>query len=184
MKKLLIAILFFCGTALAQISNPSNVPIVLTVNGADVTCGTTGTLAPCTSATTITGLSKLLPVTSTNNWAYECDLMYSQATANAANAVGVQTATNASTNLSYSLVAYTALTANGTVSTVGVSSTTAQTTSFTPTAAVGTKMTLRLFGTIEGASASGTTFNAVILTGNAADLLTIYRGSKCVLFPQ
>lgn len=184
MKKLLMAVLFFSGMALAQISNPSNVPIVLTVNGADVTCGTSGTLTPCTSATTITGLSKTLPVTSTNNWAYECDLIYSQATANAANGVGVQTATNAATNLTYSLVAYTGVTANGTASTVGVSSTTAQTTAFTPTATVGTKMTLRLFGTIEGASASGTTFNAVILTGNAADLLTIYRGSKCVLFPQ
>jgi hypothetical protein len=47
----------------------------------------------------------------------------------------------------------------------------------------GTKMPAHIFGTIEGASASGTVFNLQLKAPTVADLVTIYRGSKCTLNP-
>jgi hypothetical protein len=153
----------------------------LAVTGADVTCGTGGTLTPCTSLTTITGLSVTLP-SSVQNWTFSCDLIVSQATAAAANTIGVQTATNASTSLAASGVAYTAAAVATSAAFSGVSSTVAQNiVTFTP-GATGTKLPVHVSGTIEGASASGTVFNLQVLTGSGADLLTISRGSFCTIF--
>lgn len=150
----------------------------LAVTGADVTCGTSGTLTPCTALTTITGLSVTLP-SSTQTWAFECDLIVSQATAAAADQIGVQTATNAPTNLAVTATAYTAAAVSTSASITGVSSTTAQSViTFTP-GGTGTKLPVHLAGTVEGSSVSGTTLNIMALTGAAADLLTIYRGSHC-----
>ena len=150
----------------------------LAVTAADVTCGTGGTLAPCTSLTTITGLSVTLP-SSAQTWAFECDLIVGQATSAAADQIGVQTATNAPTNLAATATAYTAAAVSTSASITGVSSTTAQSViTFTP-GGTGTKLPVHLAGTVEGSSASGTTLNIMALTGAAADLLTIYRGSHC-----
>lgn len=153
----------------------------LQVTGADVTCGTTGTLTPCTAFMTITGLSAALPTVATT-WTFSCDLVVSQATAAAADQIGVQTATNASTNLAASGVAYTAAAVSTAAAFTGVSSTTAQSiVTFTP-GATGTKLPVHVSGTIEGTSTSGTTFNLQVLTGAAGDLLTIYRGSACWIY--
>lgn len=153
----------------------------LQVTGADVTCGTSGTLTPCTAFTTITGLTVALPTVSTT-WSYDCDLITSQATAAAANQIGVQTATNASTNLTGAGIAYTAAAVSTAAAFTGVSSTSAQSiVTFTP-GGTGTKLPIHIHGTIEGTSTSGTTFNLQVLTGNASDLLTIYRGSACYLY--
>lgn len=153
----------------------------LQITGADVTCGTSGTLTPCTSFTTITGLSVALPTVATN-WTFSCDLIVSQATGAAADQIGVQTATNASTNLAASGIAYTAAAVSTAAAFTTVSSTSAQSiVTFTP-GATGTKLPIHVTGTIEGTSTSGTTFNLQVLTGNAADLLTVYRGSACWLY--
>jgi trimeric autotransporter adhesin len=151
----------------------------IAVTGADVTCGTGGTIASCTAFQTITGLSLTLPSFAAN-WDFECDLVVSQATAAAANQIGVQTATNGATNLTAAAIAYTAAgTATAAAITDVASTTTAQSVvTFTP-GATGTKLPIHLAGSIEGASASGTVLNITVLTGAAADLLTIYRGSKC-----
>ena len=155
--------------------------MTLVVTGADVTCGTSGTLTPCTSFTTITGLTATLPLVS-QTWNFECDLIVSQATAAAADQIGVQTASNGATNLSASGVAYTAAGTSTAAAFTGVASTTVAQSiiTFTP-AATGTKLPVRVTGTIEGASALGTVFNLQVLTGAAGDLLTIYRGSKCLI---
>jgi hypothetical protein len=153
----------------------------LLVSGADVTCGTTGTLTPCTSFTTITGLTATLPLVAAS-WSFDCNLIVGQATGAVADQIGVQTATNASTNLAGSGVAYTAAAVSTAAAFTGISSTTAQSiVSFTP-GATGTKLPVHVSGTIEGASASGTVFNLQVLTGNASDNLTIYRGSTCWLY--
>ena len=154
----------------------------LQITAADVTCGTSGTLTPCTSATTITGLSVALPHVAAN-WSFDCTLIVSQATAAAANQIGVQTATNGATNIAATATAYTAAATSTSASITGVaSSTTSQSViTFTP-GATGTKLPIYLKGTIEGASASGTTLNITALTGAAADLMTIYRGSQCYVY--
>lgn len=146
---------------------------------ADVTCGTGGTLAPCTSFTTITGLSLTLPSLAAN-WEFECDLIVGQATAGAANQIGVQTATNGATNIAASGIAYSAAGTSTSAAITGVASTTTAQSIITWTpGGTGTKLPVHIAGTIEGASVSGTTLNITVLTGAAADLLTIYRGSKC-----
>jgi hypothetical protein len=152
----------------------------LQVITADVTCGTGGTLTPCTSLTTITGLSATTPAIGPLTWSFDCDLVVSQATAAAANQIGVQTATTGVTNLTASAIAYTAAgTSTAAAITDVASTTTAQSViTFTP-GATGTKLPIHLSGTIEGVTGSGTTLNIMALTGAAADLLTIYRGSKC-----
>jgi hypothetical protein len=153
----------------------------LAVTGADVTCGTGGTLTPCTSLTTITGLSLTLPLIS-KTWSFACDLMMSQATAAAADQFGVQTATNASTNFAASAFAYSAAGTSTAAAFTGISSTTAQSVITVTPGATGTKLPVHIAGTIEGASASGTVFNVMVLTGAAADLLTVYRGSSCYVY--
>jgi hypothetical protein len=154
----------------------------IVVTGADVTCGTGGTLAPCTSLTTITGLSLTLPLFSTT-WSFACDLVVSQATAAAANQIGVQTATNGATNTTAGAEAFTAaaVVAANAITDVASTTTAQSVLTFTPGAA-GTKVPIHLHGTLEGVSASGTIFNVTILTGVAADLLTIFRGSACWVY--
>lgn len=154
----------------------------LSVRAADVTCGTGGTLTPCTAFTTITGLSRALPLVAAD-WSFKCDLVVSQATAAAADQIGVQTATNSAANMTASAQAYTAaaVVASGAIADVGVTTTPQSVITFTP-GGVGTLVPIHLAGTFETVSASGTTFNVTVLTGAAADLLTIYRGSSCWVY--
>ena len=68
------------------------------------------TTAANTSLQTITGLSWTLPATAIN-YSFSCKLMYSQGTANAAVAFGVQAATNSPTNIMGMGKIYTSTTA-------------------------------------------------------------------------
>jgi hypothetical protein len=148
----------------------------LAVTGSDFTCS-----SGCTSLTTITGLSATLPTVAAN-WSFSCDLIIDQATAAAADQIGVQTATNASTNLAATAIAYTAAAVSTSGSLVGASSTTSQSVlTFTP-GATGTNLPLHLAGTVEGASASGTVLNIQILTGSSSDAITVKRGSACWVY--
>jgi hypothetical protein len=151
----------------------------IAVTGADVTCGTGGTLTPCTALTTITGLTATLPLVAAN-WSFDCTIYYSQATAAAADQIGVQTATNGATNLTAGADAFTAaaVIGDGVITDVASTTTAQSVITFTP-GGTGSKQKIHLTGTIEGASASGTVFNVLGLTGAAADLLTFYRGSGC-----
>jgi hypothetical protein len=131
---------------------------------------------------TITGLSVTLPLF-TANWSFSCDIVYSQATAAAANQIGVQTATFGATNLTASAIAYTAATVTvaGAVTDVGTTTTAQSVVTFTP-GTTGVKMPIHLSGTIEGASVLGTVLNIQALTGSTSDALTFYRGSSCWLY--
>jgi hypothetical protein len=147
----------------------------LQVSGSDFTTAST-------SFVTVTGLSKTLPLVSTN-WSFECDLIYSQATAAAADQFGVQTATNGATNTAATGVMYTAAATSTSASTTGNASSTTAFSIVTGTpGATGTKLPVHLAGTIEGASASGTVLNITVLSGSASDTLTVYRGSECHVY--
>lgn len=151
----------------------------LAITGADVTCGTGGTIAACTTFNTITGLTITFPLVA-QTWSFTCDLVVGQATAAAADQIGIQTATNGSTNLEASAIAYTASGTSivGAITGVAATTTAQSLITFTP-GATGTKMPIHIQGTVEGTSATGTVLNIVVLTGSNADLLTIYRGSSC-----
>ncbi len=140
------------------------------------------------SLVTITGLSWTFPATN-HNYSFHCSLSYSQATAAAANAFGVQAATTAPTNLYAAMQVSTGLAVTGVDATLPTLTTTTATNigTFTPSAAgaignVPTIFTGELWGSLEQ-GAGATTLNIMTLTGNASDSLTIYRGSACFLEP-
>lgn len=130
-----------------------------------------------TSLATITGLT-FTQLANATNYSFHCELAYSQATAAAANAFGIQVATNAPTNVFATGKVWTSATA----ATSGVLATLATTTAtnivtFTPSATA-TNFVAELSGTIE-LPASANTVNFMALTGSASDALTIKRGSYC-----
>jgi hypothetical protein len=141
------------------------------------------------SLVTITGLSWTFPATA-HNYAFHCSLSYSQATAAAADAFGVQAATTAPTNLYAAMnVNIGATITNGVDATLPLLNTTTATNigTFTPTlfGAIGTLadiFTAELWGMLEQ-GAGATTLNIMADTGNVSDSLTIYRGSFCELTP-
>jgi len=141
-----------------------------------------------TSLVTITGLTWTFPATN-HNYTFHCDLSYSQATAAAANAFGVQAATTAPTNLYAAMNVSTGLAITGVDATLPTLATTTATNigTFTPSAAgaIGTIadiFTAQIWGRLEQ-GAGATTLNIMALTGSASDSLTIYRGSTCTLYP-
>lgn len=143
-----------------------------------------------TSLVTITGLTWTLGATA-HNYHFVCTLSYSQATAAAANAFGVQATTTAPTNLYAAMeVATNLTTATAWVSATLPTLTTTTATNigtFTPGAfgSIGTVadiFTAKIWGELEQ-GAGATTLNIMALTGNASDSLTIYRGSSCTLMP-
>lgn len=133
------------------------------------------------SLVTITGLSKTLPSVAAN-WSFDCHLIFSEATASTAIVFGVQTATNASTNLAaWGRGDLTTTTFTDTTPITGVSSTTAQNVlSLTPTATANTVLTADLHGALEGVSASGTTLNIMVDIASGI-VVTVYRGSQCYI---
>lgn len=154
------------------------------VTAADVTCGTTGTIADCTTAKTITGLTFTLPLSAVN-WAMDCDLVVGQATAATANQWLIQTATNGVTNTTASYTMATAATAMAVGAVTDQASTT---TAFqiAPSWTLGgtaTKMPVHIHAYFEGVSVSGTVINLQVIVPTVGDLLTIYRGASCSLHP-
>jgi len=130
-----------------------------------------------TSLATITGLT-FTQLANTTNYSFHCELAYSQATAAAANAFGIQVATNAPTNVFATGKVWTSATAVTTGVLATLSTTTATNiVTFTPSATA-TNFVAELSGTIE-LPASANTVNFMALSGSASDSLTIKRGSYC-----
>ncbi|HLW53253.1 MAG TPA: hypothetical protein VKW06_10460 [Candidatus Angelobacter sp.] len=116
------------------------------------------------------------------NWSFHCDLAYSQATAAAANAFGIQAATNAATRIDASGTVYTAAAVSTSADLTNLTTTTATNiVTFTPSA-TGTVFHSVLEGTIQ-ASSSPPTVNIMVLTGNASDAITVKAGSYCAFSP-
>jgi hypothetical protein len=144
------------------------------------------TSAANTSLQTITGLTWSFPAVALN-MSFTCDLVYSQATAAAAVAFGIQAATNAPTAINAMGQEGTSLTAFTTGTLRALATTTATNiVSATPSAAgaIGTAadmFNVHLAGTIENA-ANLNTVNIMISTANSADLPTVYRGSFCSIY--
>ena len=141
-----------------------------------------------TSLVTITGLSWTFPSTA-HNYSFDCRGSYSQATADAADAFGVQAATTAPTNLMANMRVDTSLSNAGTNATLPTLTTTTATNigTFTPTlfGSIGTVadiLTFHIHGQLQQATGA-TTLNIMALTGNASDSLTIYAGTSCTLEP-
>jgi hypothetical protein len=149
------------------------------VTSADVTCGAGGTISPCTSFETITGLSLTLPPVSAT-WSFSCDLVVSQATATSTVEIGIQTSSHGATNMTaYGVVVGT--TTTGTITDVPSTTTAQSVLTFTPVATA-TLHPIHLSGALEGVSTSGTMLNVVALNKSNANLLTIYRGSSCWIY--
>jgi len=142
------------------------------------------TTAANTNLQTITGLSWTFPATALN-WSFDCDIAYSQATASAAVAFGIQAATNNPTNIFATgiqqiTVGPPATSVAGTLATLATTTAT-NIVSGTP-GATGTNYTVHLGGTIElGASAN--TINIMVSTATSGDAVTVLRGSRCSLTP-
>lgn len=141
-----------------------------------------------TTLVTITGLSWTFPATN-HNYGFDCRGSYSQATAAAANAFGVQAATTAPTNLMASMRVNTSLTNAGVNATLPTLATTTATNigTFTPGSfgAIGTVadiFTFDIHGQLQQAPGA-TTLNIMALSGSASDALTIYAGTSCTLEP-
>ncbi len=158
-----------------------NAPIVFL---ADWTCGTTCTVASCTSATivgaTVTPLTFTLP-SQALSWDLDCDWVVSSATGTPANNWNLLTATNGATNVTVSYSMGTAAAVGGFGATTDQASTT---TTFNiggtwTLGAAATKFPFHIHARIEGASASGTVLSLQIVDPTVADLLTIYRGTSC-----
>jgi len=162
-------------------------PQALAVTGANYTTSAT-TLA---AAGVITGLNFTGPVSLLSKWSFHCNIVYSQATAAAANLWGVISAGTAPTSLGMAAEVLTSQAMAGNSGAVnGITGATATTiVTSTPSAfgAIGTSadmFTAHFWGTLE--SPSNTTPSQVgiaVATGNAADAVTVYQDlSSCWWF--
>jgi hypothetical protein len=140
------------------------------------------TLAANTNLQTITGLSWTLPALTAGNYPFRCELLYSQATAAVADQFGIQTATYAATNVMAKANVMTSATAQTAANLPTLASTTATAiVTFTPSA-ITTVWNAHIDGLIENPSnASQQVVNIMAQTSNSADLVTVKRGSYCVV---
>jgi hypothetical protein len=152
---------------------------------ADWTCGTGGTVSSCVSPGQIVGTSGSSALTLTLpllalSWHWQCDGVVAEATGATANTWSFQTGSNAPTNMAAEFFQATGVSAVAAGATTGVSSTstTAIGGNWTPGGA-GAKLAFHISGTIEGASASGTTISLIVTDPTVGDLLTVYRGTAC-----
>jgi hypothetical protein len=158
------------------------------VLSADWTCGTGGTVSSCVAATivgsTATPLTFTLPLIAAN-WHFACDLVVGQATAATANQWNLLTATNGATSTTASYQMATAATAfaAGAVTDQASTTTTFQIAPSWTLGGTATKMPVHIAGTVTGASASGTVLSLQLVAPTVADLVTIYQGSGCSIYP-
>lgn len=146
------------------------------------------TLSADTALHVLTGLTWTFPATQFN-YSWHCHLTYSQATAAAANAIGVKATTTNPTQIYAQAIAWTSLAGanvNGAIRALATTTAT-NVVVFTPGAAgaIGTvadMFPIEIWGTIEQA-AGATTFDIEALTGSASDALTFYRGGYCAITP-
>lgn len=143
------------------------------------------TTAATTSLQTITGLTYTLPPAAAN-YSFHCGISYSQGTANAAVAFGIQSATVAATNIFANgteqiTVGPPATVVTGTLATLA-STTATNIVSGTP-GATATNYAVYLDGTIEEpANNAGNIINFMVSTATSADAVTVLRGSYCHVF--
>jgi hypothetical protein len=140
------------------------------------------TTAANTALQTITGLTFTLPANTAANYPLRCEILYSQATAAVADQFGIQAATFNPTNIMAKGDVATSASATtfGNVPTLATTTATAIVT-FTPSA-ITTVWNARLTAMIENPSnASTQTVNVMVQTSNSADLVTVKRGSYCVI---
>lgn len=137
------------------------------------------TLAANTNLQTITGLSWILAANTLQNVPFSCHLLYSQATAAVADQFGVQSSGLAPANLMAKAQVATSATAetDGNLPILNTTTATAIVT-FTPSA-ITTVWNADIDGLIETQSGAQATINIMAQTSNAADLLTVKRGSFC-----
>lgn len=140
------------------------------------------TTAANTSLQTITGLSfNLLPVAA--NYQFHCALAYSQGTANAAVAFGIQAATVNPTNIFATGTIGTSTTAATSGVLATLSSTTATSIVSATPSAITTNFTATLDGTIEEpANDAGQVINIMVSTATSGDAVTVLRGSYCYVY--
>lgn len=149
-----------------------------------VSVGSDFTTANNTSLQAITGLIWTFPSTPAANYSFHCSLSYSQATANAAVAFGIQASNNNPTNIFANgtqqiTVGAPATFTTGTLATLATTTAT-NIVSGTP-GATATNYTATLDGTLEfGASVN--TVSIMTSTATGADAVTVKRGSYCNLF--
>lgn len=162
-------------------------PQALAVVSANYTTTST-TLA---AAGVITGLNFVGPVSLASKWNFDCHIVYSQATAAAANLWGVTTAGTAPSSLGTAGEVLTNLTGSmnaGAVNGItGVTSTTVVTSTPSAFGAIGTTadmFTAHFWGTLEATSNSTPSqVGIAVATGNASDALTVYQDlSSCWWF--
>lgn len=139
------------------------------------------TTAANTSLQTITGLTISPASTQAHSVTFHCSFNYSQATANVAVAFGIQAATNAPTNIGANGTIWTSTTAATSGTLTGLNTTTATNVVSATPSATATVFKAELDGTFELA-ASANTFNVMVSTANASDLVTVKRGSYCTFF--
>jgi hypothetical protein len=140
------------------------------------------TTAANTSLQTITGLTWNLP-TATAKYGFHCALAYSQATANVAVAFGIQSATQAATNIFATGQIQTNTTAFSASTLATLASTTATTIVSATPGAIASNFTAYLDGTIEEPAGTGNAINIMVSTANSGDLVTVLRGSYCSVLP-
>lgn len=145
---------------------------------------TTGTTLA--GAGVVTGLNFTAPVSFASNWSFQCHILYSQATAAAADLFGFTTAGTAPTNLQVRGAVLTSQTGTQVDNNADITTATSTTViTATPGAfgAIGTNADIfqaDFFGTLEAPSnASPTQVGFSVASGSASDALTVYRGSYC-----
>jgi hypothetical protein len=156
-----------------------------------VSANYTTTATTLAGAGVITGLNFTGPVSLASKWSYHCEVVYSQATAAAANLWGVITAGTAPNSLGMGAEVLTNQTGSMNSSAVnGISGATATlVVTSTPSAfgAIGTSadmFTAHFWGTLEATSNSTPSqVGIAVATGNASDALTVYQDlSSCWWF--
>jgi hypothetical protein len=159
-----------------------NVPLIATGDTVYGTYRVTAdfTLAANTSLQAITGLSWTMPANTALNVGFSCHLLYSQATAAVADQFGIQDVTVAPTSLMAKAQAYISASTFTAANVPALTTTTATPiVTFTPTA-ITTVWNADIDGMIEQPSNASTSVVQIMAQqSNAADLLTVKRGSFC-----
>lgn len=124
-----------------------------------------------------------LPTSKALNVSFHCGLLYSQATAAAADAFGIGITGTAPTQANAFGITYTSTTVLVAGNLTALASTTpTNVVAFTPSASA-TIFEANLDGTVEQPSnATPGVLGIYVLTGNTADAITVKRGSYCSLF--
>lgn len=196
MKKILALLLFLAAPLSAQVSWGPHTTLWQPMNGSPacspVPCVTPGNIvwvsgsdftdANASGLQAITPLSWTMPANVAINMTYRCELMYSQATGAVLDGFGIQDVTVAPTNIASKGIVWTAaaVAANANLPTLSSTTATAIVT-FTPSA-ITTVFNATITGFIEQpANASSSVIQLMVQQATAANLITIKRGSFCVL---